>query len=245
MTGMLCSVTDVAEARLALEGGADIIDLKDPARGALGALDGNLQRAVVQAVAGAVPVSATVGDLPPDAGLLAAAVAQTAAGGVDLVKIGLLLDPLQAAAPRDAAAAQVLSGLAAAARQVPLVAVFFADRAPQLEWIDLAAKAGFRGVMLDTADKAAGRLRDWADEGLLERFVRRAQDLGMLAGLAGSLRVDDVAPLLRLRPDYLGFRGALCGGRRTERMDPRRVGEVRRLMPASTRRATAGACTCL
>ncbi|HEV7911681.1 MAG TPA: (5-formylfuran-3-yl)methyl phosphate synthase, partial [Methylocella sp.] len=36
---MLASVTNPAEAEAVRAGGADIIDLKDPAKGALGALD--------------------------------------------------------------------------------------------------------------------------------------------------------------------------------------------------------------
>ena len=39
MTLMLASVTNPAEAEAVWAGGADIIDLKDPAKGALGALD--------------------------------------------------------------------------------------------------------------------------------------------------------------------------------------------------------------
>ena len=38
MTALLASVRSVAEAELALAGGADVIDLKDPSQGALGAL---------------------------------------------------------------------------------------------------------------------------------------------------------------------------------------------------------------
>ena len=38
ITGMLASVANLAEARLAAAGGADIVDLKNPVAGALGAL---------------------------------------------------------------------------------------------------------------------------------------------------------------------------------------------------------------
>ena len=55
-----------------------------------------------------------------------------------------------------------------------------------------------------------------------------ARQAGLLAGLAGSLTLDDVDPLLALRPDYLGFRGALCRGRRrVAQLDPDRVAAVR------------------
>ncbi|MGA9137235.1 MAG: (5-formylfuran-3-yl)methyl phosphate synthase, partial [Methylovirgula sp.] len=66
MTLMLASVADAAEAGIALIEGADIIDLKDPTRPPLGALDLATVRAAVAAVAGRRPVSAVVGtpDLP-------------------------------------------------------------------------------------------------------------------------------------------------------------------------------------
>ncbi|TIQ75182.1 MAG: dihydroneopterin aldolase, partial [Mesorhizobium sp.] len=38
MTRMLASVTGVDEAEIALSGGVDIVDLKDPKAGALGAV---------------------------------------------------------------------------------------------------------------------------------------------------------------------------------------------------------------
>ncbi|MBC8129633.1 MAG: hypothetical protein H7Y08_04845, partial [Rhizobiaceae bacterium] len=45
MIRMLASVTGPEEARLALEGGADFIDLKDPSKGALGAVSPAVLRA--------------------------------------------------------------------------------------------------------------------------------------------------------------------------------------------------------
>ena len=50
MTALLASVTDLQEARMALKGGANIIDLKDPARGALGAVSNAIQQSVTQFV---------------------------------------------------------------------------------------------------------------------------------------------------------------------------------------------------
>ncbi|MGH8473542.1 MAG: (5-formylfuran-3-yl)methyl phosphate synthase, partial [Gammaproteobacteria bacterium] len=38
MTGFLASVASVQEARVVLEAGADVVDLKAPAQGVLGAL---------------------------------------------------------------------------------------------------------------------------------------------------------------------------------------------------------------
>src|SRR5258708_37352772 len=89
MTSLLASVRTEEEARLALVGGADIIDLKEPALGALGRLDDDTIRACLGAVAGLRPVSATIGDMPLDPGAIVAAARAMAALGVDIVKIGL------------------------------------------------------------------------------------------------------------------------------------------------------------
>ena len=59
---LLISVADAAEARIALEGDADIIDVKDPARGTLGSADSAVLREVVEVVGAARPVSAALGD---------------------------------------------------------------------------------------------------------------------------------------------------------------------------------------
>ena len=85
---MLASVTSLEEAELVAAGGADIIDCKDPARGALGALP----LAEVAAIRARLPeavISATIGDLPADPALLVGSARAMAATGVDYVKVGI------------------------------------------------------------------------------------------------------------------------------------------------------------
>ncbi|MGA7981206.1 MAG: (5-formylfuran-3-yl)methyl phosphate synthase [Chromatiaceae bacterium] len=230
MTRLLASVTDLEEAATAIRSGADIIDLKDPSRGALGALPPKVVRAIVKHIAGCLPVSATIGDLPADPMLLAKAIRETAATGVDYVKVGFFTNEKLVAC---------LQGIAELTPHHAIIAVLFADRSPPLQDLVLFASAGFTGVMLDTADKKAGRLLDHASLCRLERFVARARSLSLLTGLAGSLRLEDVPMLLPLSPDYLGFRGALC--RKTDRMqrvDADRLAAIRRAVgPHSVRAA--------
>ena len=66
MTLFLTSVASEAEAEIAIAGGADLIDFKDAAKGALGALEPEILRAAVASVAGRRPTSAVTGDLPMD-----------------------------------------------------------------------------------------------------------------------------------------------------------------------------------
>ncbi|MGH7155825.1 MAG: (5-formylfuran-3-yl)methyl phosphate synthase [Acetobacteraceae bacterium] len=223
MTRMLASVTGPAEAALALAGGADIIDLKDPSQGALGAVDPAVVAETVASIGGRRPVSAVAGDLPMDPSVVRGAVSAIAATGVDYVKLGLFPGGDARACLR------ALIGLAPRTR---LVAVLFADCAPDLSLVAAAAEAGFAGAMLDTADKSAGRLLDHMDLPELRRFVESCGSLGLLSGLAGSLEAPDIPRLLLLRPGYLGFRGALCGaGSRTHHVTPEAIQQIRALIP--------------
>ena len=63
MTRLLVSVRSADEARTALAAGVDLIDVKEPARGSLGAASPGVVADVVGAVAGRVPVSAALGEL--------------------------------------------------------------------------------------------------------------------------------------------------------------------------------------
>lgn len=231
MTQMLASVTSVEEALLALELGADIIDLKNPHDGALGALPLATLASIVIAIDGRRTVSATIGDAPDDAARIAQKVVATAATGVDIVKIGIATSRLALAlghppqlafwqGKADLAGPRPATGAGPEPASTRLVAVLFADKAFDLAWIDGLAERGFYGVMLDTADKHAGGLRSHCDDAQLRNFVQRAHSKHLMCGLAGSLRLDDISPLLALSPDYLGFRGALCRNTsRTDRLD--------------------------
>lgn len=221
--GMLASVTSVEEAQIALAGGADIIDLKNPVQGALGALPLPVIREIVKAVARRKPVSATIGDLPMQPHILADAVINTAATGVDIVKIGFFGQFGHAACIRAMAPL--------AARGGAIVAVLFADDAPDFGLLGEMAHAGLYGVMLDTATKNGKRLRHHLDDGVLLKFVEHASSLGLLTGLAGSLAIPDIAALAKIGPDYLGFRGALCQeADRKARLDPVRLSDVKNVL---------------
>lgn len=212
MTGWLASVTDAGEARQVLAAGADIVDAKNPHTGALGALPLDTVRAIVNAVGGHAPVSATVGDFPTmEPHAVAHAVDTMAATGVDFVKIGLFQAPALHAC---------LAALAPLCSQHRLVAVLFADRNPDIGLAERLAECGFAGIMLDTLDKSAGGLLRHQPVARLTRFVDHARQLGLISGLAGSLRATDIPILAPLGADYLGFRGALCRSHaRTQSLD--------------------------
>src|SRR5262245_5166156 len=97
MTKMLASVADLAEAEIAVTGGADIVDLKDPKAGSLGAVATETIRQTVKAVAGRRLTSAVLGDLPMEPETIRARAEEVASTGVDYVKVGFFPSPDAAA----------------------------------------------------------------------------------------------------------------------------------------------------
>lgn len=229
MTRFLASVRSAEEADTVLAAGADIVDLKDPANGALGAVAPQIARSCAAGIAGRVPVSATVGDLPMDPGVVTKAVAGMAACGVDDVKLGLM----PGGAPDACFADLRRLGL-----HCGLILVFFADAMPKFDPFEAALAAGARGLMLDTARKEQGALPDHMSLSSIARFVAAGRAAGLLVGVAGALRARHVADLLTLEPDVLGFRGALCrGGRRGQALDPLACRQIRALIPGKSHHA--------
>src|SRR5207247_7915580 len=78
---LLVSVADPSEARAALEGGADVIDAKQPRRGALGPVRPDVLAAIRQVVGAARPVSAALGDARDEAAIERAAGGAAGLGG--------------------------------------------------------------------------------------------------------------------------------------------------------------------
>ncbi len=225
MTAMLASVRSPDEAEIAIAGGADIVDMKDPSAGAFGALPIARLKEALAAIDLRRPTSAVTGDPSMRTDAIVAAVQAITATGVDYVKVGLF--------PPDRDQRAAIDALSDAASATRLVGCLFADRdSDPVRLVAPLAEAGFTGVMLDTADKTGGRLLAHAGIPALSAFVHAAKEHGLMVGLAGGLEAPDVPRLLSLKPDFLGFRGALCAaGRREAGLDAQAVAAIRRLIP--------------
>ena len=149
MTAFLASVSSLAEAELAHGLGADVVDLKDPRRGALGALDLACVRRVVARLGSDVTLSATIGDLPLHDAALESAICGMREAGVDIVKAGVFGTTIPASATR------IISNLAGQGVRIALV--FFAENTPVQPDFAALREAGAVAVMLDTRDKASGK----------------------------------------------------------------------------------------
>ncbi len=208
---LLVSVRGPDEALIALRAGADLIDAKDPERGALGALPPEIVRAIVDGIGGRAVTSAVAGDGTGTE--IAAAIAAMAVTGVDFIKIAV-------GTANDAA-------LAEAAAQAPgrVIGVLFAEDGLDGDALPARlAAAGFVGAMIDTRGKTGTALPALISGPRLAAFVAGCRAHGLMSGLAGSLGLADIPALARLNPDYLGFRGGLChDGNRRKALDGTRV----------------------
>ena len=230
MTRMLASVANSAEAEDVLRHGADVVDLKDPGRGALGPLPLETARETIAAIARRRETSATLGDPPYDADALRLRARALAAMGVDYLK--LAMDAPTLARLRDC--------LKLLACEIALVGVLFADEEPDFALLPDLAGLGFKGAMLDTRNKARGRLLAHLDVARLEDFCSQCRAAGLTSGLAGSLEAPDVPRLLLVRPDLLGFRRGLCRAHHREgALDPEAIALIRDLIPRERPEADA------
>jgi uncharacterized protein (UPF0264 family) len=232
---LLVSVVAAAEVEAAIAGGADIVDVKNPAEGSLGAPSPGLLRAVRSRVTLPAQVSVALGDAPHLPGTLALAAAGAAACGADYLKVGLL------GSARPEQALELLAAVCRAAAEVNprarLVAVAYADAArvgalPPHELPSIARQAGAYGVMLDTAVKDGVSSLTALGEAQVAAFFAAARALGLETALAGALAPADIQRARRLGADIVGVRGSACEGGRGGRVSADRVRALRAALSA-------------
>ena len=211
MTQLLISVKNVQEAALVLANDIDLIDLKDPSNGALGALDLTLSAQIVKWVKAqnkpSVTISATVGEQSESLAALLIAIKQRAEIGVDVVKIAVCDFFYQADFINEI---QKLTK-----NNIKIVAVFFADNALDLDLLPKLSQAGFYGAMCDTQQKAQ-HLLHYQSKKALHLFTHFCHQNQLMCGLAGSLQPQHIVELLETKPKYIGFRSGVCENNRRD-----------------------------
>ena len=215
---LLVSVRSPREVDAALDGGADIVDAKDPARGALGAMDPDMLARVLDRVPPTAAFSAALGD-PHDgieAAALIASVPIPARPAPAYVKLGFA-----SAGHRDAVERILDAAVAAASRhpgRLLVIAVAYADEPTAIgleALLAVADQSGASGVLVDTRRKTGGSLLDAVPPRRLEAWIAEAHARRLLVGLAGRLECPDVALLAGSGADVVGVRGAACHGGRS------------------------------
>jgi uncharacterized protein (UPF0264 family) len=234
---LLVSVVDADEARAAAAAGADIVDVKNPVEGSLGAPSPAVIAQVRAVVAADVPVSAAIGDMPNLPGTAALAALGAVRSGATFVKVGLwgvsteseavvLLRTVREGAP----GALVVAGAYADARRVT-----HAPLAPEL-LPRVAHAAGVGVCLLDTAVKDGRGLLEWLSPDALVSLVHEAHAAGLQVALAGALRAENLPVVAATGADIAGVRSAACGDdRRSGPLETARVRALRAACAATPR----------
>ena len=210
---LLISPKNETEALEAIAGGADIIDVKNPKEGPLGANFPCVIKRIRQITPANIEVSCTLGEAPNLPGSMALAALGAATTGVNYIKVGLygLKTPEEAV--------HLMRNITKAAKEynplIKVVASGYADAA-RISTVDpllvpkIAHEAQADIAMLDTAIKDGKSLFNFLTETQLQQFVGTAHNYGLRAALAGSLQKEDLPAVCALGVDVVGLRGAAC-----------------------------------
>jgi uncharacterized protein (UPF0264 family) len=224
---LLVSVRNAAEAVEALAGGANIIDVKEPLNGPLGAADWLSIAAVLDIVDGQTPVSAALGELCQWSTTAPLSIAKR----LHYVKFGL------GGAADFNWSTKFSDVIAAFPREVMVVPVAYADHEAAngptpSETLHEAGHLGCPLTLIDTFDKQSPTTVPRWSAVELQQMADEAGAAGTQLALAGSVRLEDIEWLADFRPAIIGVRGAACVGGRLGTVDR---GLVRRLRDALDR----------
>lgn len=220
---VLISPMDGKEAVESIEGGADIIDIKNPAEGSLGASFPWIIKEIKDLAVGyGRQVSATIGDMKYKPGTASLAALGAAQSGADYIKIGLF------GVKNEEEALNMLNPVLRSVKgfdgHKKLVAAAYADyyridSISPLVLPRLGEDAGVDGVMIDTAIKDGKTLFDHMSVEELQEFVQQSRKRGRFCALAGGIKAEHIAILKELDPDILGVRTVVCKSGRTSKIE--------------------------
>ncbi|MCD5409859.1 MAG: (5-formylfuran-3-yl)methyl phosphate synthase [Methanocellales archaeon] len=228
---LLISPIDIEEAKDAEAGGADIIDVKNPKEGSLGANFPWVIRAIKKVVS--KPLSATIGDFGFKPGTASLSALGAAVAGADFIKIGLfdirtkeqaliLLQNVKKAVEDYDSSKKVVAAAYADFERLNTLSPF--------DLPDVGQKAGIDIVMIDTGIKDGRGLFDFMSEEQVAEFTSSAKKVGLGTALAGSLGWEDIKTIQRISPDIIGIRGLVCGGDRNRRIQRKEVERLKKMI---------------
>ena len=212
---LLISPINTEEAQEAILGGADIIDVKNPKEGSLGANFPWVIKSIRELTPEDMLVSATLGDVPYKPGTVSLAAAGAVVSGADYIKVGLY------GTRNYKEACEVMENVVKTVKDfndnILVVASGYADAhrvgaVDPMEIPRIAADSGADLAMVDTAVKDGKTLFDFLDENAISRFTQDTHDRGLKNALAGSIKEEQLKTLYDLGCDVVGIRGAACTG---------------------------------
>lgn len=221
MARLLVSVRSPREALAAVEGGADIIDVKEPKRGPLGRADSSIWREVREILPPSIPLSVALGEIHEWPG-----------NHCEVPELRICTFWKLGLASSGTNWAEDWRQIRRNCKAGPgWIAVAYADwekaASPHPDEILEAAIVADDcvGVLVDTWDKSSPSPinESWT------AWFDRGRELGLTTALAGRLDLEMIRRLAPLRPTIIAVRGAACvGGDRQGEIDAGRVSALTR-----------------
>lgn len=207
---LLISVRNAAEAKIACEAGADIIDVKEPGRGSLGRAENAELQAIAAVIGKSCPLSVALGEWNESLG------PKPLPASTAWVKVGWSRSQR----------ASHLDWIRQMHRWQParLIGVVYADhvrvQAPSFQkiqsWMRHSPQQS-SGILIDTCIKDGRGLLDWCTLRQLRYYRQQCHRMGLFLALAGSLDHQSIRLLnAHVQPDIIAVRGAACVGQRRQ-----------------------------
>ncbi len=223
---LLVSVRNADEALAAVRGGADIIDVKEPRQGSLGAASADALSEICRTLHQsdfAGPVSAALGELRE--------IPQSISFPAQLTWVKAGLSHCQET-NWPSAWCDLQSRVGRQSDATSLIAVAYADwqdcSAPSPnDVIRLAMASNSPGVLFDTFQKDGRHLLDHLTLSELRPLIDELHAAGLFVALAGSIGRDQLLELIKLQPEIIAVRSAVCVGGRTGIVNADRVAALR------------------
>ncbi|MFZ2070776.1 MAG: (5-formylfuran-3-yl)methyl phosphate synthase [Halobacteriota archaeon] len=233
---LLVSPKDIEEAKAVIRGNVDIVDVKNPNEGSLGAnfpwIINSIRNLVVESGNG-MKMSAAIGDFDYKPGTASLAALGAAVSGAEYIKIGL-----HKIKTREEAI-DLLSGVVKAVKDYDpakkVVSAFYSDykrinSISPFEVVEIGKEVDIDVAMVDTGIKDGRSTLDFLSVAELKTFVSESKALGLETALAGALTFEDLPVIKEINPDILGVRGMVCGGDRKAQVRAELVSDLKKIV---------------
>lgn len=230
---LLVSVRNADEARIAHDGGADLIDVKEPANGSLGRASSAITKAIADSLGEHVTLSAALGELVECNGRLEQ-MKEICGPLLQIKNLHYLKWGLSHCLTIDwqSRLRVFRAWLAGENPHAHFVVVAYADAnfaaAPSVEaMLEFACSNHASVLLIDTFQKTPGKnLLSYLSYAELAKIRDDCQDHGVQLALAGSLDLHAIARLRDISPDWFAVRGAVCQKDRNSAIDGEKVSEI-------------------
>ncbi len=219
-TKFLISLKNIEEISNEVIEEVDILDLKNPLKGAIGAWELNNIKRVISIHKKKITISATLGDVFGDKEFLIK-LKKFDCLGLDFIKFGLLsIDQKNLF--------EKLRMIESRVFKTNLVCVVFVDKKNHLNLVNnnlnYFLKCGVKNILLDTFGKKKGDLLNFCKTDYLRKFISKCKKKNIKIGLAGGLKEIQIPLIVKLNPDIVGFRSAICrSNKRTSSIDIKKI----------------------